>query len=162
MGEGDTFEFYVKLYMSTSSAQFGGVRSGESILVGWKNPDTTVFEDDDFSLEVTSGGVTLTPVECSKYPNADSTLDLDRCWIMDKAIGDRDKDESNAVGNNIWLFGSLRSSKGDPGATDDAIIRFVDIHEFWDSTKQAITVDGYDSDSNDIGETNIAITLDLS
>ena len=162
LGKGDTFEFYIKMYMSTSAAQFGGVRNGKAILVGWKNPNTQKYKDDDLSLEVTSGGITLTSVECSKYPNAANALDLDKCWLINRAIGDKDSDASNAVGKQVWLFGTLRPTQGDPGASDDPILYFVDIHEFYDSTQQKVIVDGYDSDNNDIGETNTQITLDVS
>lgn len=162
LGEQQTEKGYILLTMTTSASQFGGIRNGKAILVGWKNPDTTVFDNEDVKLSVSEGGYTLTSVDCGKYPNAKDAYDLDRCWVLDKAIGSRDKTSTNAISDELWIYYTVRPSKGDPGATDDVTIYFVDLHEFYDSVSKSVIFDGADANNNDIGETNVQVTIDLS
>jgi len=157
-----TDEGYFKVSMGTSGAQFGGTKARESILVGYHSPDTSKFSKTAFSISRDSGSVNLVSVDCANYPNARDTLSLHACWLVDRAIASQDDTDSNGAGGNQWLYWSIKADKGNPGASDDPTINYIDLHELYDSTAQKVIFDGYDNNLADIGETNLVFTLDYS
>ena len=184
MGKGDTRSGYIDVKMANSYAVYGGSESkidakytaygGDAgmvdvggILWGIDTISSSVFSDSSgFSLSVSSGGLQLTEVSCSRFPNEQAKYSLNRCWTS-KAIGQGKSTglaAANAISGDNRLAVSIFADLGDPSAADDPKLYMIPINWYEDKTedRSVYLYGGVDSNSAYIGLEPNAFAFDNS